>query len=816
MIEAKKGPGIESGPTAGQIIEAGVHDTAERFMKLYSGSTLSYGVHVPDGVENHSVTGKRSGISRTVTGSVNAALYDAHLAGEQGLGIVPVRADGTCVWGVIDIDRYDTDFNPAKVAVDLLGYGLPLIVCRSKSGGAHVYLFCESASASLMRARLSEIANLLGHKAEVFPKSDGLDNSLGNWVNLPYFNGDAGTRCAVLPNAEGLSVTQFLDLAERLRVEAAWLRAPLSVGCDLESESPQAERPARTPIERLLPMAMDKIHSGEPRNNSGLFLCCQLRDAGYDRSEGRSVLRDFVRLANEATPGQPQYTWAEANDSLKQAYKRPARPALAGKRPNTVKVLEGLCRDIALFHSPKKEAFALVPVNDHVECIAVESKTFKGILTSRYFRAHKSTPGRDAMQSFVDLSCARAVLDGPERETFLRFAHVEQRSYLDLGNAEWSVVEIGGDGWRVLQESPVCFRRAGGMKPLPMPERGGNLETLRGFINAQEDSQWVLLASWLLGAFLPKGGFPILLLQGIQGSAKSTTAAILRSVIDPATVPLSAPPRDERELAIAAVNSGIVAFDNLSGVHPWLSDALCRIATGAGFRTRTLHTDSDEQLFETRRPLLLNGIDDLASRADLLDRGIGVTLGRISDECRKTETEVYAGFHAAHAAILGAVLTAVSQGLRDLAETRLSSMPRMSDFAKFLVACEPALPWKPGAFMREYLEGRQQAAENSVENDPVARALWTMAQNFRKGVWEGRAEQLLSELNQRIPHDRRDAMKSWPTTPASLGRWLRRAEPGLRAVGITLTASRKGKARMRLLRIEYLQDQIRLSEPEAA
>jgi hypothetical protein len=113
----------------------------------------------------------------------------------------------------------------------------------------------------------------------------------------------------------------------------------------------------------------------------------------------------------------------------------------------------------------------------------------------------------------------------------------------------------------------------------------------------------------------------------------------------------------------------------------------------------------------------------------------------------------------------------------------------MADFAKWVVACEPALPWKPGAFMREYLDSRQKAAEVSVENDPVAQALLRLIQSRQPPVWEGQAEELQAELNKRF--DRPDSMK-WPTTPASLGKWLRRAEPSLAAVGITLSECRKG------------------------
>jgi hypothetical protein len=574
------------------------------------------------------------------------------------------------------------------------------------------------------------------------------------------------------------------------------------------NQKPQStKRPAgeRVAVERLLSLALEKIGAGSGRNDAGLFFYGQMRDNGYTKDEAYLTLREWVTSANSATPGQDKYTLTEAQATLNSAYRREPRDPWTepGKRANTAKLLEDLSEDIELFHTAKGEAFALVPVNDHVECWAVDSKTFKGILTNRYFKKQNSTPGRDALQSFIDLLCARAAFDGPEKQTYLRFAHVDQRAYLDLANDCWQVIEIDAQGWRILPQSPVCFRRVAGMKPLPTPVRGGSLTALRRFINAQDDRHFVLMASWLVGTFLPKGAFPVLLIQGVHGSAKSGTTAILRNLVDPVTVPLSALPRDERELAIIANNSGAIAFDNVSGVHQWLSDAFCRIATGAGFRTRTLHTDADEQLFETRRPLLLNGIDDIASRADLLDRGIGVYLRRISDTQRKTEDEIQTEFVSAQGALLGALLEAVSAGLRNLPSIKLSSLPRMADFAKWISACEPALPWEPGTFMRTYLEMRQKTAELSVENDMVAQALLRMVHAERANVWEGTSEELLAELNRRVPYDRRDGMRSWPGTPASLGRWLRRAEPSLLAVGATLSARRGGKDRTRLLRVEY-------------
>src|SRR5437868_13535290 len=94
-----------------------------------------------------------------------------------------------------------------------------------------------------------------------------------------------------------------------------------------------------------------------------------------------------------------------------------------------------------------------------------------------------------------------------------------------------------------------------------------------------------------IAAFRPTGPYPILMLQGEQGTAKSTTTRILRSLIDPNVSPLRTVPRNERDLMIAATNSWAQCFDNLSHIPLWFADALCRLATGGGFATRKLRTD---------------------------------------------------------------------------------------------------------------------------------------------------------------------------------------------------------------------------------
>ncbi len=170
-------------------------------------------------------------------------------------------------------------------------------------------------------------------------------------------------------------------------------------------------------------------------------------------------------------------------------------------------------------------------------------------------------------------------------------------------------------------------------------------------------------------------------MSGEQGSAKSTFSAILRALLDPNTAPLRALPREDRDLFIAASNGHVLAFDNVSGLPAWISDTLCRLATGGGFAVRQLYSDQDEVLFDAARPVILNGIEDIVTRPDLADRAVFLTLEPIPEERRRPEQELWAAFEAERPRILGVLLDAVAKGLAELPRTKLDRLPRMADFA---------------------------------------------------------------------------------------------------------------------------------------
>jgi hypothetical protein len=289
----------------------------------------------------------------------------------------------------------------------------------------------------------------------------------------------------------------------------------------------------------------------------------------------------------------------------------------------------------------------------------------------------------------------------------------------------------------------------------------------------------------------------VIVLSGEQGSAKSTFSAILRALLDPNTAPLRALPREDRDLFIGASNSHVLAFDNVSGLPAWISDTLCRLATGGGFAVHQLYTDQDEVLFDAARPVILNGIEDIVTRPDLADRAVFLTLDPIPEERRRPEAELWAAFEAERPRSLGVLLDAMVQGVRRLPETRLDKLPRMADFALWATACETAL-WPAGTFWSAYCGNRDEAVEGVIDADPIAAAV--RAVMATRTEWTGTASDLLGALAE-AAGERVSKTKTWPDSPRALAGRLRRAALFLRKIGIEISFGREGRARTRAIHI---------------
>jgi hypothetical protein len=466
-----------------------------------------------------------------------------------------------------------------------------------------------------------------------------------------------------------------------------------------------------------------------------------------------------------------------------------------------------------LFHTPDQQAYATILNAGHSEHWQLASRTFRLWLRNHLFRLSGSAPSDRIAGQLLNTMEGHALFDGPEHRVFVRIAEANDAVYLDLANTQWQAVEITADGWQVVDSPPVKFRRPRGMAPLPTPQRHGTLEDLRAFLNISSEADWILLVSWLISAFRPAGPYPILLLNGEQGTAKSTTTRILRNLIDPNETPLRTVPRNERDLMIATTNAWMQAFDNLSHLPLWFADALCRLATGGGFATRKLRTDDDEALFNRQLPCLLNSIGELATRGDLLERAIMINLPHIPRKKRQSEQEFWQSFETAWPALLGALLNVVSTAIRNLDHVCIEDRPRMADFADWSYAAAEACVWhletpngleKDGAaFLSAYSEN-MTAAQSILLDSVIAQAIQQLVE---PRPWSGNHTELLDVLRTMVGSRH---TRELPQTGRGLSAELDRLIPSLRSVGVHIGRDRSrengtGKRIVTLSKVDGVQ-----------
>jgi hypothetical protein len=531
------------------------------------------------------------------------------------------------------------------------------------------------------------------------------------------------------------------------------------------------------------PAESNDIPEGE-RNDALFRIGCRLHDVGLTSAAVRAALR-----AENLARCKPPLPDDEVADIVRSVMKRDRSKGSKGSDDSDATILLEIAEPLELWHTKDDVAYATLARDGHREHWPVKSQSLKKWLSHEFYQLTKTAPRAQGLTDALMTLGGRAQFAGPEYPIAIRVAGEGDRIYLDLADERWRAIEIDAKGWRIVDDPPVRFRRAKAMLPLPEPLPGGSVADLRRFVNVS-DLDWPLLLAWLVAAFRPVGPYPILKLLAEQGAGKTTTSRVLRSLIDPNSAPVRSPPREERDLAIAANNGRVTCFDNLSYVSPDLSDALCRLSTGGGFSTRTLYENDEETIFDATRPVILNGIEDMGTRSDLLDRALIVELPRIESKDRRPEKLFWEEFEEARPHILGALLDAVSAAIRNLptVEEPEGGWPRMADFAMWAVAAEPALGLESGRFLEAYEVNRETANLVALESSPIVIAL-DDALRLNGFRLKGTATELLGVLG----NGRETRAKGWPKTAKVLSGMLTRLAPNLRGSGIDAELRSEGR-----------------------
>ena len=444
--------------------------------------------------------------------------------------------------------------------------------------------------------------------------------------------------------------------------------------------------------------------------------------------------------------------------------------------------LIGMVKDEAtLFHNSRNESYSTFNHNGHVETWALNSIGFSDWLGYKAYTELGFSPSETAIKQALTSLNGIAKYDGDEQEVFLRCAPCSDGYIIDLCNEQWQAVKVTTNGWQVLNQPEVRFIRSGTATELPMPTKG-NLNLLWLHVNVEENQRPLVLA-WLLESWRPDTPYAILAITGEQGSAKSSTHKVLRQISDPNDIPLRVSPKTVEDIYVAAANNHQASFENMSNLSNGMQDALCTLATGGGFATRKFYSNSDESVVEVKRPVIINGIDSVTTRPDLIDRTIALQLPKIEDTKKKLDAELEREFAKDAPAIFAGLLDLFSATLRELPAIHIEKPPRMMDFAYLGEAMCKALN-NQVSFNELYKDNRRGSLAHSLDSAPAALAVMEMMKDkYTPNQWGGTLKELKGKLEDKCYHQEGEG---WPKSPRGLGGILRRMAPALRELGVNI------------------------------
>ncbi len=448
-----------------------------------------------------------------------------------------------------------------------------------------------------------------------------------------------------------------------------------------------------------------------------------------------------------------------------------------------------------LWHDQERNAYATLQRDEvggrsHFEHWAVESSGYREWLAWLAHSEMGKAPSNETLSAARNALQGKGKFDGEEHHPFKRIGKDANGYWIDLCNDSWQAVLVTAAGWKIFDRPSIRFTRTPAMRPLPMPQAGGDYRKLWDLVNIPEEEQPLVLA-WVLECFRCDTPYAVLELIGEQGSAKSSTQRALRDLIDPNQVALRGKPKDVETVYVAARNNHVVSLENLSGITADVSDALCTIATGGGTASRTLYTNGEESIIEVHNPVVLNGIAAVITRNDLLDRAVALCLPTIKD--RRTEDDVKADFDRYAPSMFGGLLDLFSASLAQIANVKIPSnkLPRMADFAILGEAMSMAQGNEPGQWLDLYRRHRRDAIRRTIDTSPVAVQCLEFVNEGRN--YHGTVKGLLQELSARLDAKSLEHGEYWPRSPKGFADSLRRAAPALRQLGVTVSVDTKAQ-----------------------
>lgn len=472
------------------------------------------------------------------------------------------------------------------------------------------------------------------------------------------------------------------------------------------------------------------------------------------------------------------------------------------------RTIKKLAQDNLFFcNSDDKQAYIAVQKKGRT-VLPIQSEDFRTWLMGWHLQEYGKILRRSIVEEIVQNACAIAqYINKQTHKLGVRVSRVDDDNanpkelYYDLGDAAVHITR--DDGWKIIDDSPIVFKRFSHQEKQVYPEvtsRKSDIELLHKYINIKSKNDWLLFLTFVISAFIPDFPKPLLLLVGAPGAGKSTLMKLTKQLVDPSLIDGIGQIRNCESIIRPASKHALLYFDNISYVNQDISDTLCGVATGTSLVNRKMYTDSEEVIYKVQRSVMLNGVTEILSREDILDRSIPVSVQRIDGDERLNENKLMNKFNLDKPLILGAIFSILVDTLRIYPNINLKEYPRMADFAALGFGVAEAMTGYSGdEFIKAYdaVEDRQVAT--ALNASPTAQAARFLVS--KTGSWQGTATDFLNftfndgrvatadDLN--IIQSIRE-QPTWCRNVSALGKSLNRAEATLKSLGIVLERGSDG------------------------
>jgi len=444
-----------------------------------------------------------------------------------------------------------------------------------------------------------------------------------------------------------------------------------------------------------------------------------------------------------------------------------------------------------------------IPIQDHLEVLPVNSSAFKNWYRMFIFERDRVVLDNATINDTCSLASAYAASPkygaqiNLNLRTALKFNFKTEWIY-DLVNENWEFIRITSSGWDIIKNE-IIFRRYSNQKAQVYPDRNYEpdiFDQFMGLLNTKDRDSILLLKCYITSLFIPEIQKVVLILHGSQGAAKSSLQEFIRMLVDPSVVKTFTFPRDINELIQQLSHNYITYYDNVSMIRPWISDQLCRAVTGSGSSKRQLYTDDDDKIYSFKRCVGMNGINLAATKEDLLDRSIIISLEDIEDKDRRIPEELWREFDRIKPQLLGYILDILVKVIEyeeNNPETiKKFKLSRMTEFAKFGEIISRCMGNKDNEFINAYKKNREIQVDEIVEFSQVATAvICMMFRKYDNDIWDGTPTALYTELRNIAESDKWElnidtSDRYWPKNVKSLGRRLNEIKPTLKAKGLEI------------------------------